>query len=235
MHETTEPKKDLLKAPSLAALIPPLVVPLIGSLFYFVWLPGNGAGQVGYTLTKLFTLIYPLCFAGWWHIIRQRPQASLKPIFLWGIGSGLFISLAGFALWSSPLGNIVRENADSILAKGNQLGFKEHFFLFAFFICIFHSALEEFYWRGFVFGNLRKRLGKVPSHLLAAIGFAAHHFVLTCVYFGPVFALFLSLAVATGGLIWSILYQKQGSLLGCWISHLLVDAFLMFITYQLMF
>ena len=46
-------------------------------------------------------------------------------------------------------------------------------------------------------------------------------------------ALFLSLLVGLGGLIWTRMYQRQGTVLGCWLSHLIVDAFLMVVGYRL--
>ena len=46
-------------------------------------------------------------------------------------------------------------------------------------------------------------------------------------------ALFLSFLVGLGGLIWTLMYEWHGSVLGCWISHLVVDAFLMIVGYRL--
>jgi membrane protease YdiL (CAAX protease family) len=37
----------------------------------------------------------------------------------------------------------------------------------------------------------------------------------------------LSASVAVGGALWAWLYRRSGSLLGPWLSHMLVDAALM--------
>ena len=220
---------------SWGALGPALVVPLFGSLFYFVWLPGSAWAQAVYGLTKLFTLVYPLCFGGWKQVLRQRPSGGWSAAAVWGIASGLLICGAGTLLMMSPVGEEVRQGAEAIKEKATQLGFAQNFLLFAVFVSLFHSALEEFYWRGFVYGKLSQKLGSFASHLVAGLAFAAHHLVVTWQYFDPILAIVLALFVAIGGIIWSLFYQKQTSLFGCWLSHLCVDVFLMVVGYQLIF
>jgi len=34
-------------------------------------------------------------------------------------------------------------------------------------------------------------------------------------------------------LIWSAMYERQGTIMGCWVSHLCVDVMLMVIGFQL--
>ena len=56
-------------------------------------------------------------------------------------------------------------------------------------------------------------------------------------YFGwtsPATWLF-SLAIAIGGAAWAWLYHRSGSLVGPWLSHLLVDAAIFVIGYHLVF
>ena len=214
-------------------LLPALTVPLFASLLYFVWLPGNPLAQVVYGATKVFTLVYPLFFVGWKDLLRQKPIQSWRVIIGIGLGSGLVICGAGILLMLSPVGAMVQAGAGAVSERSEQLGFAQNFLLFAVFVSVFHSALEEFYWRGFVFGKVRQKLGSRASHLVAAVGFAAHHLVVTWQFFPPPLALFLAFCVAVGGGIWTWLYQKQGSLVGCWLSHLCVDVLLMVVGYQL--
>lgn len=218
---------------SWACLLPALVVPLLGSLLYFVWLPGNAIAQLTYGATKVFTLVYPLCFIGWKDLFRERPSVSWRSVVAWGLGSGLVICGAGVLLMLSPVGEMVRAGAGPVREKAELLGFANHFLLFAVFVSLIHSALEEYYWRGFVFGKLRQKLGSASSHIVAGFAFAAHHLVVTWQFFDPPLAIFLAFCVAVGGVIWTVLYQKQGTLVGCWLSHLCVDVLLMVVGYQL--
>jgi membrane protease YdiL (CAAX protease family) len=54
-------------------------------------------------------------------------------------------------------------------------------------------------------------------------------------YFGwtsPLTLLF-SASVAVGGAFWAWLYERTGSLLGPWLSHLVIDAGIFFIGFKL--
>jgi hypothetical protein len=41
-------------------------------------------------------------------------------------------------------------------------------------------------------------------------------------------------AVGLGGIIWSLLYQRQGTLSGAWLCHAIVDMGIMAIGYKLL-
>jgi hypothetical protein len=98
-----------------------------------------------------------------------------------------------------------------------------------------HSLMEEYYWRWFVFGRARHLLPQTSAIAISSLGFMAHHVIVLSVYFGwSSFATwFFSFSVAVGGAIWAWLYQRSGSLLGPWLSHLLVDAAIFVIGYEL--
>ena len=233
----TKPHRDL----SWAALLPPLLVPMAGSLLYFVFFPEGDLGKSIYTATKLFTLIYPFLFLrqiGLGGIIRRRHDPSVswpswKSVFGVGLGSGLLIAIAGGLLMLTPVGELVRQGAEAVGERAEGLGFKDNFVLFAIFLSIVHSALEEFYWRWFAYGQLRHKVSRGTAHVLAAIAFGGHHLIITLQFFPIPLAFFLTLCVVIGGFIWSIMYERQGTVIGCWISHICVDVMLMVIGFQL--
>jgi membrane protease YdiL (CAAX protease family) len=103
------------------------------------------------------------------------------------------------------------------------------------FYSLAHSLLEEYYWRWFVFGQLRSLVRLWPAIIVASLGFMAHHVLVLSLYFGwwtwP--TLLFSACVAVGGAFWAWLYDRTGSLLGPWLSHLLVDAGIFFIGFEL--
>jgi membrane protease YdiL (CAAX protease family) len=63
----------------------------------------------------------------------------------------------------------------------------------------------------------------------------AHHVVLLGVFFNQTLwlAWLLGSAVAVGGIFWAWLYERTGSLFGPWLSHLLIDAGIAWIGYDL--
>ncbi len=105
------------------------------------------------------------------------------------------------------------------------------------FIAALHSLLEEYYWRWFVFGRLREVVATAPAIALSSLGFMAHHVIVLDAYLPGQFVwgvLPFSLGVAVGGAFWAWLYQRSGTLLGPWLSHLLVDAGIFVIGWDLL-
>ena len=113
-------------------------------------------------------------------------------------------------------------------------GFWPYFALGAFYsIC--HSLLEEYYWRWFVFAELQKLTPRLVAIAVSSLGFAAHHVIVLAKYFGyasPLTWVF-SLGVAIGGVIWAWQFSRSQSLWGIWLSHLLVDAAIFLIGYDM--
>ncbi len=190
--------------------------------------------QLGYGLAKVFLIVWPMVVLKAWLrepvVFRTSSSMPLGRSLLEGGGLGLFLGAAiGLALLT-PLGDVVAGSQAAIRDKARDLGVRDHFWLFAIFISFVHSLVEEYYWRGFVFGQLRqlRRLGSIwLAHVLAGLAFSLHHIVITTQFFPFVPGLGMGLAVGVGGVAWSLLYQRHGHLYGAWISHLIVDLVLM--------
>jgi membrane protease YdiL (CAAX protease family) len=149
-----------------------------------------------------------------------------------GVLSAYFLALRG-----SP---ILQETPDSVRAKVAtfEVATPMRFLVLAVFIAGIHSLLEEYYWRWFVFGELRNVMSVTSALLLSSLAFMAHHVVVLAVYFpGKFFAAALpfSFCVAAGGAVWAWLYQRTGSIYSAWISHLLVDAAILIVGYDMVF
>ncbi|MCH2060838.1 MAG: CPBP family intramembrane metalloprotease [Verrucomicrobiales bacterium] len=219
-------------------LLPAMLIPALAALFYFVWLKDSEAAQPVYGGAKLFILVWPVAAT---LFILQRPLGGkhrpmdlhLRAIPL-GLLIGLGIAALIAALMATPLGNLVESATGPMEEKVNSLGIQEHFILFAVCLSLFHSLLEEYYWRWFVYGNLRTVISRPAAHAIAAVGFSLHHIVVTSQFFPLHWALVFSTAVGIGGFFWSWLYQRQGTLAGAWASHAVVDAALMTVAYTML-
>jgi len=219
-----------------ALLLPALLVPFILSFFYFVFFPGTAFGNAFYGAHKVFLIAWPLlCVLLFLHepmIDRTRPKrhlASLVPGTLFGV---VVTGLMFFLLESTPLGDVFSANEAKIVQRIHDLDVAERFVAFALFISFIHSAMEEFYWRWFAFGQAKKLMPKGVAHLVAATGFALHHIVVLSQFFPMGWALALGACVAIGGAFWSWQADRYNSLLGPWFSHLLVDLGLMWVGWQ---
>ncbi len=218
------------------AVLPAAVLPALSAIFYFVIATEGRVTQLVYSATKLFTLFWPLVA---WRFILKRPidrwdwRASRHwkalPLGLI-VGLGI-VGIAWIAL-ATPLGDVVRANAHRIRAKTEAVGILRHYLLFSIFLSVFHSLIEEYYWRWFVYGRLAEVTRGPLPHLLAGAFFAAHHVVVLSTFFGLAWAFFFGGCVGIGGIIWSWLYQRQGSLLGIWLSHMIVDMGVLAIGYR---
>jgi len=222
------------------AVAPALVLPLLASFFYFVLFAGTAFGNGFYTAAKIFLLTWPVIAT--WAVLRepfrrQRPgvfgrRKSLLVGGLFGLAIvGLMLALKEF----SPMGAVLEQNGARVRERVEGLGMLDHFVIAALAISIVHSALEEFYWRWFVYGNLRHLVPAPWAHALAALGFLSHHIVITSQFFPLGFAVFLGICVGVGGAFWSWLYQRHQTLWGAWFSHMLVDFGIFWIGYRLLF
>lgn len=126
--------------------------------------------------------------------------------------------------------------ADALLAKAGAYGAVGHFFLFAAFLCIGNSGMEEYYWRWFVYRGLRNHMPVGPAVVVSALGFTLHHIVVLSAYFPNVgFVVLLNVGVFVGACVWSVLLEKHRSIVGPWVSHFVVDAAIMVVAYDLLF
>ena len=100
------------------------------------------------------------------------------------------------------------------------------FLLVGVFYSIIHSGLEEYYWRWFVFGRMKRFMPWFWAAIVSSLGFMAHHVLLLGTYFGydSIYCWLGSLGVAIGGFYWSWLYKRSDSIWGPWISHGFIDA-----------
>ncbi len=227
-----------------------MLLPSATAALYFVVLSSDAGTdpranpfmQAAYAASKLLQFGLPVV----WLAAVDRGALRPRRPSLRGVGVGLAFGLAVGALafglyygWlaGSPLFAGVPAR---IRAKVGEFGAATPagFLLLAGFIAVVHSLLEEYYWRWFVYGRLRRHVPQAAALVVAGLAFMGHHVVVLGVYFPGWFwpaVLPLSLAIAVGGVVWAWLYERTGSLVGPWVSHLIVDATLMWIGYDLVF
>ena len=225
-----------------AALAFALVFPTVYTLGYFViFAEQQDAVQAVFAVSKVIQFTFPvvlLVAIRKERIVLQRP--TTRGLLAGGL-FGLTLLLAMLALyhgWLTPAG-FFDEPAKMVREKVQGLGLNSawKFAAAGVFYSLAHSLLEEYYWRWFVFGQLRKFCALPTAVAVSSLGFMAHHVVVLATFFGwsnPATYLF-SAAVAIGGSIWAWLYERSGSLYGPWLCHALVDAAIFSIGYDLVF
>lgn len=218
-----------------------LVIPSAITWLFFVHAARYGEGAqrtIGLTVKVLqfaLPIVWTVCILG------QRPR--LRPThgrgIKLGIAFGVVVTAVGWVVFETFLRDspMFVEVAEKIADKvaGFGLDSVAKYAMLGLFYSLVHSLLEEYYWRWFVFGQLHRVAPLSWSIVVSAIGFAAHHVIVLAQFFDGLgwATLLFSAAVAVGGAFWAWLYQHSGSLLGPWWSHLVIDAGLFWIGYDL--
>lgn len=242
-------REQPISASETAALLVAVLFPSLMSWLEFRVLPAeagdhNPALQAAFALGKVAQFAFPLIYVNWgvwrgrrfvWPGSFQRAGLSVGILFGLIVAAG---TLGLYFVWlkSTPVFEAVGGRVYGWLGQFN-LASPAGYFIMAAFIAVPHSFLEEYYWRWFIFGGLQRRMPMSWALAISALAFMAHHVIVLSVYLEGYFweaAVPFSLCVAGGGVAWAWLYQRTGSLLGPWLSHLIVDLALMMVGFDLL-
>ncbi len=240
MAGDANPPGDVGRTVDLVAIAVALVFPTFATWLYFNYLGGQPSSRAAYGVTKVLQFAFP---AVWVFGVRRSAQFHLAPP-TWrdltaGAAFGLTVIAAGLAAYygffrgGPTLGGAPRELTSKLSAFGIRNGL--HFFALAAFYSCVHSLLEEYYWRWFIFGQLRRYIPLSLAIAISSLGFMAHHVLLVANFlhgYGPLTWIF-SGAIAIGGAVWAWQYHRYRSLYAPWVGHFLIDAGLMWIGYDL--
>lgn len=221
-----------------------LLLPTLVTWLYFVALAASPATvqQTAYGIGKSVQFAMPAVWIYWVCGERLEWLRPTRSGLLWNVlfgGAVVALMMALYQFWLNPGGFLSPGSpaGQEVLAKVRGFGVGDiwRYAALGAFYSIVHSGLEEYYWRWFVFGRLQKMLPLVSAIALSSVGFMLHHVILLGTYFNWAFvpvALF-SVAIAVGGAVWAWLYHRSGSLFGPWMGHLVIDAGIFLVGYDL--
>ena len=221
--------------------------PLVMTYLYFVVLNDvdgavNPALLTAFGIGKSIQFLFPVVYVWWFErekIGVPRPIRHGMPV---AIGFGLFVGVSIIGLyyfWARHLPVVAVTTPEKVFHRLQQFdrATPTGFLIMACYICGVHSLGEEYYWRWFVFGWMRRYVPVWVAIVLSSIGFMLHHVVILGVYFPGYFwtlAMPFSLCVAFGGGVWAWIYQRSGTLYAPWLSHALIDAAIMGVGYWML-
>jgi membrane protease YdiL (CAAX protease family) len=162
----------------------------------------------------------------------MAPAFTVGMVIVAGILSLYFGVLRGHS--------ILGEAPTRIRAKVAEYGLTAPaaFVLFAVFLALLHSLLEEYYWRWFVFGGLRMLLPFAGAAVLSSLAFMSHHVIILAMFFPGRFwtmAVPLAVCVGIGGLVFAWLYERSRTIYAPWFCHALIDGAIMAVGFDLVF
>ncbi len=230
--------------------------PTLATVLYLHTADSTTTVQILYFASKALIFSFP---AAWWLIGERRARAvsfssrgladgenvaqferprelklAARADIALGVGSGALIGASLWCVYLVMFRDLI--DADVLGERVRQFGMYEHFLLYMMFLSIINSGLEEYYWRWFVFGRLRAKVGAPAAVVLSSLAFAAHHFVALHEFLGNAWlAGLFSVVIAVGGAVWACHYHHTGRLWGVWVSHCIVDVAALSIGYHVLF
>ena len=171
--------------------------------------------------------------------LRDR-ELSLKPLLRFkkkgflaalGLGIGLFALILG-AYWGfsrfadfSAIAGALTQNAGVN---------RDNYLLVTTYVAFANSFLEELFFRGFLFMNLKKLKNRRFSYCFSSAAFSLYHTAMMIGWFDWwLFALVLA-ALFVGGLIFNRLNEKQETVYTSWLTHMFANFAINIIGFTLM-
>ena len=215
-----------------------MALPALFTWLYFVALQGHPSGvqQTVYAVGKVLLFSLPVLGV----LLLRMPACPWFRRSMSGVASSLLFGglvfaliVGGYFFWPS-LSTAGAEIHNRLVRFGISSVWQ--FAIMGVFYSAIHSFLEEYYWRWFVFGQLRQWCSPTWAAVLSSLAFMPHHVIVLGLYFGHGSAnsILFSLGVSVGGGVWCWIYHRSNSLLGPWLSHALADAAIFTVGYQLL-
>lgn len=136
------------------------------------------------------------------------------------IGIGIFVLIIGAYFIMNNF--IDLENIKELLEKNVRVN-KDNFIWVALYISFINSLLEEFFFRGFLFLNLKKISKRKFAHSISAFFFAIYHVSIMSNWFTPSLFIISMIGLFVGGLIFNYLNEKNENIYGSWIVHMMAN------------
>lgn len=185
-----------------------------------LWQPGYAAKSA--VKLAVFGLL-PLVLTKAWGLI------SFKELFVFrkqgfftalGLGLGIYaLILGGYFL----LKNVFDFSgiADSLTENAGVT--KDNFLYVSLYISFVNSLLEEFFFRGFLFRNLKNHAKPATAYGVSAVLFATYHIAMMIGWFSFGLNALVLLGLTVGGLIFNWLNERLGCIYGSWLTHMFAN------------
>lgn len=100
---------------------------------------------------------------------------------------------------------------------------KDNFLYVSLYISFVNSLLEEFFFRGFLFSNLKAGSARGFAYGFSAITFSLYHVAMMIGWFNIWLYLLVLAGLAVGGVIFNYLNEKLGCIYASWLTHMFAN------------
>ena len=150
-------------------------------------------------------------------LLRPKKRGFLPAIAL---GVGIYGVILGGYFLASPLFDF-SQIAGALTANAGVT--KGNFLYVSLYISFVNSFLEEFFFRGFVFTNLKRHAGRKPAYIFSATAFSLYHVAMMIGWFSPALFLLVMVGLVAGGMIFNWLNEKLDTIYCSWLTHMFAN------------
>lgn len=200
-----------------------LMVALIG-MFCVVMAVVDGVCKVDYFFKSIIKLvlflILPVVYSFFDKDINVKgifipdkkgmKRAFLLGVLVYGVILGGYLLLKHIFDFSAITGALTK----NIGVSG------ENFIFVSLYISFVNSLLEEFFFRGFAFLNLKRVSGRKFAYVFSAAVFAVYHIAMMIGWFSLAIFLIVMAGLFAGGLIFNYLNERSETVYPSWLVHM---------------
>ena len=150
-------------------------------------------------------------------LLRPKKKGMLPAIAL---GVGIYGAILGGYFLVSPFFDF-SQIAGALTDNAGVT--KDNFLYVSLYISFANSFLEEFFFRGFVFTNLKRLSGRNPAYIISATAFSLYHVAMMIGWFSPVLFLLVMVGLVIGGMIFNWLNEKLDTIYCSWLTHMFAN------------
>ena len=150
-------------------------------------------------------------------LLRPKKKGLLTAIAL---GAGIYVLILGGYFLAAPFFDFSRI-AGALTANAGVT--KENFLYVSLYISFANSFLEEFFFRGFVFTNLKQLSGRKTAYLFSAAAFSLYHVAMMIGWFNVGLFLLVMAGLAVGGVIFNWMNEKLETIYCSWLTHMFAN------------
>jgi len=146
--------------------------------------------------------------------LRFQPKGFLAALVLggcvYGVILGSYFIVRPFFDFSSI--------ADSLTKNAGVTA--DNFLYVSLYISFANSMLEEFFFRGFLFMNLKKHHSRKLAYWFSAAAFALYHVAMMSGWFSPILFALVMVGLIVGGMLFNLLNERMGTVYCSWLVHM---------------
>ena len=150
-------------------------------------------------------------------LLCPKKKGLLKAIAL---GAGIYVVILGGYFLVSPFFDF-SQIAGALTTNAGVT--KENFLYVSLYISFANSFLEEFFFRGFIFTNLKQLSSKKLAYIFSATAFSLYHVAMMIGWFSPMLFLLVMVGLAAGGIIFNWLNEKLDTIYCSWLTHMFAN------------